>query len=92
MTDVKSTPSATSGPRSALLTVADVIVESEDTHSLVLTIPDAELHRFAYCPGQFLAVRIPSAQTGSVARCYSLASSPHTGEAPKLTIKRTDGG
>ena len=92
MTDVKSNLSATSGPRSALLTVADVIAESEDTRSLVLTIPDADLHRFAYRPGQFLTVRVPSAQTGSVARCYSLASSPHSGEAPKLTIKRTDGG
>ncbi len=92
MTDVKSTPSATSGPRSALLTVADVIAESEDTRSLVLTIPDADLDRFAYRPGQFLTVRVPSAQTGSVARCYSLASSPHSGEPLKLTIKRTDGG
>ena len=80
------------GPRSALLTVADVIAESEDTRSLVLTIPDADRDRFAYRPGQFLTVRVPSAQTGSVARCYSLASSPHSSEPLKLTIKRTDGG
>ena len=39
-----------------------------------------------------LTVRVPSTQTGSVARCYSLASSPHTDERPKVTIKRTDGG
>ncbi len=92
MTDVESTTSATPGSRTVLLTVADVVAESEDTHSLVLTIPAADRHRFAYRPGQFLTVRVPSTQTGSVARCYSLASSPHTDEAPKVTVKRTNGG
>ena len=37
-------------------------------------------------------LRVPSDATGSVARCYSLASSPHTDSAPKVTIKRTTGG
>jgi 3-ketosteroid 9alpha-monooxygenase subunit B len=27
-----------------------------------------------------------------VARCYSLSSSPHTGDRPTITVKRTDGG
>ncbi|HMZ14188.1 MAG TPA: ferredoxin--NADP reductase [Mycobacterium sp.] len=92
MAEVESTRSATLGSRAVLLTVAEVVAESEDTHSLVLTVPDADRHRFAYRPGQFLTVRVPSTQTGSVARCYSLASSPHTDERPKVTIKRTDGG
>lgn len=92
MADVESTTSATSGSRTLLLTVADVVAENEDTHSLVLTVRESDRHRFAYRPGQFVTVRVPSTQTGSVARCYSLASSPHTGEAPKVTVKRTSGG
>ena len=37
-------------------------------------------------------MRVPSEQTGSVARCYSLSSSPHAGDRPAITVKRTDGG
>jgi 3-ketosteroid 9alpha-monooxygenase subunit B len=47
---------------------------------------------FAYQPGQFLTLRIPSDRDGSVARCYSLCSSPLTGEAPAVTVKQTAGG
>jgi 3-ketosteroid 9alpha-monooxygenase subunit B len=47
---------------------------------------------FGYRPGQFVTVRVPSEQTGSVARCYSLSSSPHAGDRPAITVKRTDGG
>lgn len=39
-----------------------------------------------------MTLRVPSELTGSVARCYSLASSPHTDPAPKVTIKRTADG
>ncbi|WP_066896896.1 ferredoxin--NADP reductase [Mycolicibacterium houstonense] len=78
--------------RSVLVTVADVIDESPDARSLVLTIPEDQRERFAYRPGQFLTLRVPSDLTGSVARCYSLASSPHTDPAPKVTVKRTVDG
>lgn len=78
--------------RSIVLTVSEVIWETPQACSLVFDIPEHARERFMFRPGQFLTVRIPSARTGSVARCYSLASSPHTGEAPKITIKRTDGG
>ena len=37
-------------------------------------------------------MRVPSDRTGSVARCYSLSSSPLTGERPAITVKRTAGG
>ena len=47
---------------------------------------------FAYRPGQFVTVRVPSDQTGSVARCYSLCSSPQAGDLPAITVKRTAGG
>jgi 3-ketosteroid 9alpha-monooxygenase subunit B len=80
------------GSRSVLLTVAQVIAETSDAHSLVFDIPADAASKFAYRPGQFLTLRVPSAQTGAVARCYSLASSPDTDPRPKVTVKRTDGG
>jgi 3-ketosteroid 9alpha-monooxygenase subunit B len=78
--------------RTVRLTVTDVIEESDDARSLVFAVPEEHRDRFAYLPGQFLTLRIPSERSGSVARCYSLASSPHTDDAHKVTVKRTDGG
>lgn len=78
--------------RGVLVTVADVIDESPDARSLVFTVPEDQRERFAYLPGQFLTLRVPSDLTGSVARCYSLASSPHSDPAPKVTVKRTVDG
>ena len=71
--------------------VAGVISETDAACSLVLDIPPELADVFSYRPGQFLTVRIPS-EGGSVARCYSLSSSPHAGEAPAITVKRTAGG
>src|SRR5204863_9536137 len=70
------------------LTVTDVIEETADARSLLFALPE----HFSYRPGQFLTLKVPSDTTGSVARCYSLASSPHVDDAPKVTIKRTAGG
>lgn len=74
------------------LTISAVIDESHDSRSLLFDVPASHRDTFAYRPGQFLTLRVPSDRTGSVARCYSLASSPHTDEPLKVTIKRTDGG
>ncbi|HEY4852177.1 MAG TPA: ferredoxin--NADP reductase [Streptosporangiaceae bacterium] len=72
--------------------VAEVISETADACSLVLAIPPELAGAFAYRPGQFLTVRVPHDRDGSVARCYSLSSSPHTGDRPTITVKRmTDG-
>ncbi|SDD61271.1 3-ketosteroid 9alpha-monooxygenase subunit B [Actinokineospora iranica] len=68
------------------LRVAEVIAETPDARSVVFE------GAFDYRPGQFLTVRVPSDRTGSVARCYSLSSSPHTGEPLQVTVKRTAGG
>ncbi|MFG2331255.1 2Fe-2S iron-sulfur cluster-binding protein [Streptomyces sp. NPDC048604] len=65
--------------------VVEAVRETADAVSLVLDPGAAGL---AYRPGQFLTVRIP----GGGARCYSLASSPHTGEPPRITVKRVPGG
>jgi len=77
------------------LQVADVVEETADARSLVFKVPDdADVapQRLVYAPGQFLTLRIPSDRTGSVARCYSLCSSPFTGDAMAVTVKRTAGG
>ncbi|ASR35428.1 3-ketosteroid-9-alpha-hydroxylase [Prauserella marina] len=68
--------------RSLVLPVAEVVEETSQACSVVF---DAELD---YRPGQFLTVRIPDGDGGSVARCYSLSSSPHTGQRPQVTVKR----
>ncbi len=72
--------------------VAEVIRETDDACSLVLDVPPPLAATFSYRPGQFVTVRVPSDRTGSVARCYSLSSSPHAGERPAITVKRTAGG
>lgn len=68
---------------SRVLRVADVVAETSQAHSIVFDTTELD-----YKPGQFLTVRIPSDQCGSVARCYSLSSSPYAGELPRVTVKR----
>jgi len=80
------------GTHSQLLKVLEVIEETHDSRSLVFEIPENQVERFSYQPGQFLTLRIPSDRTGSVARCYSLSSSPHTDGVLKVTAKRTSDG
>jgi 3-ketosteroid 9alpha-monooxygenase subunit B len=72
--------------------VAEVVRETGDACSLVLDVPPPLALTFAYRPGQFVTVRVPSDRTGSVARCYSLSSCPVAGERPAITVKRTAGG
>jgi 3-ketosteroid 9alpha-monooxygenase subunit B len=77
------------------LQVAEVVAETEEARSLVFAVPeDAKIPagRLRYAPGQFLTLRVPSNRTGSVARCYSLCSSPFTDDALAVTVKRTAEG
>lgn len=77
------------------LQIADVIDETADARSLVFTSPDdapVPAEKLRYAPGQFLTLRVPSERTGSVARCYSLCSSPFTGDPLTVTVKRTVDG
>jgi 3-ketosteroid 9alpha-monooxygenase subunit B len=76
-----------SSVRSYRLRVAEVVPETADACSLVFDSPG-----FDYRPGQFLTLRIPSDRCGSVARCYSLSSSPHVDSHLKVTVKRTVDG
>jgi 3-ketosteroid 9alpha-monooxygenase subunit B len=54
-------------------------------------VPSELQEAFAYTPGQFLTVAVPSDETGLVARCYSLSSAPHSGRH-QITVKRTVDG
>jgi 3-ketosteroid 9alpha-monooxygenase subunit B len=77
------------------LEVTAVVEETDDARSLVFGVPagsDVPADRLRYAPGQFLTLRIPSERTGSVARCYSLCSSPFTDDALTVTVKRTADG
>lgn len=73
-----------------VLTVSEVIRETADAVTVRFAVPDTLRSTFAFRPGQFLTLAIPSDRTGWVARCYSLSSSP--GDAPAVTVKRTVGG
>ncbi len=72
--------------------VVEVIQETGDAHSLVLEVDEDARPEFAYRPGQFLTVAVPSERTGTVARCYSLSSAPHETDLLKITVKRTAEG
>ncbi|MEU9860656.1 ferredoxin--NADP reductase [Streptomyces sp. NPDC047971] len=85
-------PEPTTGVRTHRLRVVEVIAETADARSLVLQAPPESADRFTYRPGQFLTLKLPGADGGPAARCYSLASSPHTGEPLKITVKRVAGG
>jgi 3-ketosteroid 9alpha-monooxygenase subunit B len=74
------------------LRVEAVIPETAEACSVVFDVPPELAAAFAYQPGQFLTVRIPSDRDGSVARCYSLCSSPVTGDKHAVTVKRTPDG
>lgn len=79
-------------PRAHRIKVREVVSETAEAVSLVFDIPEDLARRFAYSPGQFLTLQVPSTETGSVARCYSLSSSPHCDDRPAVTVKRTPEG
>lgn len=76
---------------SYVLTVAEVVEETHDARSIVFDVPEELRETFAFTPGQFLTIAVPSDQTGLAARCYSLSSTPHSGRH-QVTVKRTAEG
>jgi len=72
--------------------VAEVVSETDQACSVVFDVPRELAREFAYRPGQFLTIRVPTADGGSVARCYSLCSSPLTGEPLAIAVKRMPAG
>jgi len=92
MTQQTADPEIVHNPHVRTLKVAEVIDETADSVSIVFEVPESAVSSFRYHPGQFLTVRIPSEETGSVARCYSLSSSPHLDDDLVVTVKRTADG
>jgi len=77
------------------LKVVDVVEETDDAHSITFEVPEDVAAHFAYKPGQFLTVAVPSDLTRVAARCYSLSSSPRADRAEAtvtITVKRTRDG
>ena len=72
--------------------VAEVVSETDQACSVVFDVPSELAQAFAYRPGQFLTIRVPTPDGGSVARCYSLCSSPLTGEPLAIAVKRMPAG
>jgi ferredoxin-NADP reductase len=73
------------------LAVVDVVDEVADTRSFVLEIPPPLEKTFAYTAGQFCTFRATLGGE-SVVRCYSMSSSPDTGDRFTVTVKRVPGG
>jgi len=73
------------------LVVADVVEETADTRSFVLDIPPALERTFSYAAGQFCTFRATIAGE-TVVRCYSMSSSPDTGDRFTTTVKRVPDG
>ena len=96
--DLDQAPDEPLGSHVLELQIAEVVAETDDARSLVFAVPggpnDPAIppERLRYAPGQFLTLRVPSDRTGSVARCYSLCSSPFTGDPLTVTVKRTVDG
>jgi len=80
------------GQHSYQLRVREIVRETPDAHSIVFEPAEADAGHFAYRPGQFLTLNIPTDREGGAARCYSLSSSPVLGEPLKVTVKRTADG
>ena len=77
---------------SYVLPVVDVVHETADAVSVSLGIPDEHREVFAFRPGQFLTLAIPSDTMGLVARCYSMSSTPLRPDPVTVTVKRTPDG
>ena len=73
------------------LIVIGVIDETPDTRSFVLEIPPDLTETFAYSAGQFCTFRA-DIDGESIVRCYSMSSSPDTGDPFTITAKRVAGG
>ncbi len=80
-----------SDPAYHSLAVIDVIDEVADTRSFVLEVPPALEETFRYAAGQSCTFRA-TIGGAPVVRCYSMSSSPDTGDRFTVTVKRVPGG
>lgn len=71
-----------------VLPVSRVHHETSDALTIWFQVPQELAHEYAFKPGQFLTLAVPSDRTGWVARCYSISSSPGQRDIA-VTVKRT---
>ena len=71
--------------------VAEIVAETPEACSVLLEPPADAADKFRYKPGQFLTLRLPC-ESGAVARCYSLCSSPDTDHGLRVAVKRVATG
>ncbi|QWC85317.1 hypothetical protein KLP28_00550 [Nocardioidaceae bacterium] len=80
---------------SYVLEVAEIVDETGGARSVVLEVPSGLREEFTYRAGQFLTLAIPSeaAESGLVARSYSVSSAPHHGaDRIRITVRPTPEG
>jgi 3-ketosteroid 9alpha-monooxygenase subunit B len=73
------------------LTVAKVIKETADAHSILFDVPASLAEQFSYQPGQFITLKLPY-EGDFLLRCYSMSSTPVLDDGLRVTIKRVDDG
>jgi ferredoxin-NADP reductase len=73
------------------LRVKGVVRETPDAISIVLDVPESSSRRFGYQAGQFLTLLV-CVNGREHRRCYSMSSSPGTGEDLRITVKRDRDG
>ena len=73
------------------LRVKDVVRETHDAISIVLDVPESSSRHFSYQSGQFLTLLV-CVDGRQHRRCYSMSSSPGTGEDLRITVKRDRDG
>lgn len=74
------------------LVVTDVVDETADAKTFCLQCADDCRDEIAYSAGQFLTVKVPRADGGHIARCYSLTTSPALDDHVAITVKRIRDG
>jgi 3-ketosteroid 9alpha-monooxygenase subunit B len=73
------------------LTVREITRETDEACSIAFDVPEDAREKFRYKPGQFLTLQLPGPD-GPVGRCYSLCSSPHVDDLPRIAVKRVKDG
>jgi ferredoxin-NADP reductase len=73
------------------LRVKDVVRETHDAISIILDVPESSSRHFGYQAGQFLTLLV-CVDGRQHRRCYSMSSSPGTGEDLRITVKRDRDG
>jgi ferredoxin-NADP reductase/fatty acid desaturase len=71
--------------------VLEVVEETADARSFVLSFPEALAGRLRHRAGMFLGIEVEIAGARH-RRSYSFSSSPERGERPRITVKRVPGG